>query len=467
MFDASTYAVRRRSLLQRMDSGVLLLLGNRESPVNYPGNPYPFRQDSAFAYYCGVDAPGYDAILDVEAGTTTLYGDAPSLDAVVWTGPQPTPEARAEAAHIEHVASSEDLAADLDAALRAGRRVHVLPPYRDTHRLRLQSLLGLTVDRLEAYVSRLFVDAVVAQRSIKSREEVAELETALNITATLHTDAMRAAAPGVTEQDLVGRLMGTAHAHGGRLSFPPICSVRGEVLHNHNYTNTLSEGDVLLLDAGATAPSLYAGDITRVTPVGGTFSDRQQAVYRAVLDAQETALDAIAPGVPFRDLHLLAARVLTDHLQTLGLMRGDAETSVEAGAHALFFPHGLGHMMGLDVHDMEGLGEDRVGYAPDQDRSDQFGLRALRLARPLQAGFVVTVEPGLYFIPDLIRRWKAEDRHAAFINYAAIDDFMNVGGVRIEDDVLVTDDGPQVLGPGIPKTPEAVEALAGVDAAVV
>lgn len=466
MFDPATYAERRRTLLRHLsdESGLLLFLGNRESPVNYPDNPYPFRQDSSFLYYWGVDAPTYDAVLDLDTGTATLYGDAASLDTIVWTGPQPTPEDHARAAGIERTASMAKIAEDVDEAIASGRRVHVLPPYRAAHRQRLHDLLGIAPHRTETYVSRAFVEAVIAQRSVKSDAEVAELETAMETTAALHTAVMRAAAADVSEQELVGRLTGIVRKRGGRLSFPPICSVRGEVLHNHTYNHTLSDGDLLLLDAGATSPSHYAGDITRVTPVGGSFDDRQLAVYEAVLAAQEAALAAVAPEVPFRDIHQLAARVLTEHLQDMGVMRGDVEASVEAGAHGLFFPHGLGHMMGLDVHDMESLGEDRVGYAPDQSRSEQFGLHALRLARPLQPGFVLTVEPGLYFIPELVRRWKADERHTTYIDYDAVEDFVGVGGVRIEDDVLVTDTGYRVLGPGIPKAPAAVAAVAGTEA---
>ena len=291
MFDPSTYAARRRALLDRLSgTGLLMFLGNRTSPINYPDNPYPFRQDSSFLYYWGVDASGYDAVLDLESGTATLYGDAPSLDTVVWTGPQPTPRDYAEEAGVAHTASQQALATDLEAALRADRSVHVLPPYRDTHRRRLHTLLGLDASHQDAYVSRAFVDAVIDQRSVKSEAEVAEVETALETTAALHTEVMRAAVPGTTEQELVGRLTGVVRQRGGRLSFPPICSVRGEVLHNHDYDNTLTDGDLLLLDAGATAPSHYAGDITRVIPVGGTFSGRQRAIYDAVLDAQEMAI---------------------------------------------------------------------------------------------------------------------------------------------------------------------------------
>lgn len=268
---------------------------------------------------------------------------------------------------------------------------------------------------------------------------------------------MTMATPGRSEREILGRLTGIAEAEGRGLSFPPTCSIRGEVLHNHEYDNVLSSNDLLLVDAGASASSYYAGDITRVTPVGGEFTSRQRAIYRAVLDAQTSAIDAIRPGVPFREIHLRAARVLTEHLVEIGLMNGPVDKAVDAGAHALFFPHGLGHLLGLDAHDMENLGEDRIGYTDEQTRSDQFGLHTLRLARPLKPGYVVTVEPGCYFIPELIRRWRSDQRHAAYINYETVAEFEEFGGIRIEDDILVTEEGQRVLGPEIPKSIDAVE----------
>lgn len=460
MFDAATYSSRRATLVDALPSGLCLFLGNEESPRNYPDNPYPFRQDSSFLYYFGLDAPGLDAVLDVDDGEAVLFGDDPGIDEIVWTGPQPSLAEQAERVDVSHARPRADLAETLQDAIQSGRQVHLLPPYRDTHRRRLQHLLGICADRVDDYVSAPFVRAVIDQRSTKSEAEVAELEQAVEVTNQMHAEAMRMATPGTTEQEIAGRLHGIAHAHGGQLSFPPICSIRGEVLHNHSYDNTLGDGDLLLVDAGATAPSHYAGDVTRVTPVGGSFSPRQRDVYTAVLDAQEQAIDAMEPGVPFKDVHLLSARVLTEHLKDIGLMQGSVDDAVAQGAHALFYSHGLGHMMGLDVHDMEGLGEDRVGYAEDQSRSDQFGLNALRLARPLEPGFVVTVEPGLYFIPLLIEQWRDEQKHTAFIDYDAVEDYLDFGGVRIEDDVLVTDDGTQILGSGLAKSIQEVEALA-------
>jgi Xaa-Pro aminopeptidase len=460
MFSPSTYARRRRRLIEalRPETGLVLLLGHEPSPMNFAANPYPFRQDSTFLYYLGLDVPGLDAVFDLEEGTTCLYGADPDLDEVIWMGDRPTVADHAEQAGVDASASRSALPADVSAARDADRPVHLLPPYRERHHRRLTTLLNVPRDRVEAFVSPPLLDQVVDQRSIKDEAEIEQIETAVSVSARMHTAAMRRAAPGVVERELAGTLAGMAEAQGRGLSFRPTCSVHGEVLHNHEYGNTLAADDLLLVDAGGTSPLHYAGDVTRVVPADGSFSSRQRAVYEAVLDAQTAAIEAIEPGVPFRQIHRHACTVLTEHLIDLGLMTGPADDAVAAGAHALFFPHGLGHMLGLDVHDMENLGEDRVGYAADQERSDQFGLHTLRLARPLEPGHVVTVEPGCYFIPALVRQWREEGRHEAFINYDAVVDHLGFGGIRIEDDVLVTESGARVLGPGIPKAPSAVEA---------
>lgn len=463
MFSPSTYARRRQTLMEaeRPSSGLVLLLGNRSSPMNAQANSYPFRQDSTFLYYTGLDRPSLDVVIDLDAGETCLYGTDPTLDDVIWMGDQPTLQDHARRANLSETAPSSALADDLSTATDEDRRVHFLPPYRERHYRRLADLLGLNRDDVDAAVSTPLVDAVVAQRSVKSDAEIEHIDQAVTTTARMHEAAFERAKPGTSERHLVGRMAGIAEADGQGLSFRPTCSVHGEVLHNHDYSHELAEGDLLLIDAGGTSPLHYAGDLTRVWPVGGRFTSRQRALYEAVLDAQEQAIEAMAPGVPFRDVHRRACIVLTTHLIDIGLMHGPAEAAVRAGAHALFFPHGLGHMLGLDVHDMEALGENRVGYAPNQTRSEQFGLHALRLARPLETGFVVTVEPGCYFIPALIQQWRADDRHADFIDYDAVQDAEDIGGIRIEDDVLVTSDDARVLGPGLPKQPDAVETHLG------
>jgi Xaa-Pro aminopeptidase len=460
MFPAATYVARRARLGSAVGSGLVLFLGHAEAPRNALANPYPFRQDSSFLYFFGLDHPGLAAVVDLDAGHELLFGDDPSTDDLIWSGPQPSMEQRAGAAGVARTAPRSALGAAVAEAVRLGRRIHFLPPYRAETCLELAQLAGVSAAQVPAMASQELVEAVVALRSIKAPEEVEEITRALETTRRMHLLAMRTARPGVHEQDVAGAVEGEAAAHGARLAFAVIFSVRGEVLHNHAHTNRLAAGQMAVHDSGAESPFGYAGDVTRTLPVGGRFDPVQRALYEAVLAAQAHAIEAIRPGVPYRDVHLLAARVLAEGLAGLGCLRGDLDEAVAAGAHALFFPHGLGHMLGLDVHDMESLGEDRVGYDANVRRSPQFGLRSLRLGRALEPGFVLTVEPGLYFIPGLIDLWKAGRRCAGFIDYEAVERLRHAGGIRIEDNVVVTATGCRVLGPPIPRAPAEVEALA-------
>jgi Xaa-Pro aminopeptidase len=465
-FDADTYAARRRRLAEKLESGLVLLLGNGRSAANYGGNPYPFRQDSTFLYFAGLDRPGVDLVIDADAGRATLFGEDPSLDNIVWDGPQPSIGEQAARAGIEETALPEALVAVVDEARKGARDVHMLPPYREAHRCRLGALLDVPPGATDERASERLIRAVVAQREAKTDAEVAEIETALRTTRQMHLLAMRETKPGAVEQEVAGRMEGIARAAGGETAFSSIFSTHGEIFHNSPSERRLEDGALALCDAGGTAPSHYAGDITRTTPVSGSFSEKQRAVYEIVLEAQEAAIEATQPGATFKDVHVLAARRLAAGLKEIGLMTGDPGEAVAEGAHALFFPHGLGHMLGLDAHDMEALGEDYVGYDDPTvedgvQRSYQFGLNALRLGRKLKPGFVLTVEPGCYFIPPLIEQWRSEGRHADFIDYDAVEGYEDFGGIRIEDDVLVTADGPQVLGEPIPKQPGEVEALAG------
>ncbi len=426
--------------------------------MNYAANIYPFRQDSSFLYFWNVDQPGLAAVIDVDAGTETLFGDDLTIADVVWSGPQPSMADRAADAAIGATAPRSALADTIAAATSAGRTVHFLAPYRGDHTVALAALRGIAPTEVKARRSKALHEAVAAQRLYKSAEEVAEIEQAVDVSREMYVAAMRAAAPGRKEHEIVAEIARVVLARGCAYSFPPICSVHGETLHNPFHRHTMQAGDWFVLDSGAETPHHYASDITRTIPVSGIFSAQQRAVYECVHRAQSSALAAIKPGVPYRDIHLGAAKSFVTDLTALGLMKGNADEAVAAGAHALFFPHGLGHMMGLDVHDMENLGEDIVGYGPGYERSTQFGLGYLRLARPLETGFVITVEPGLYFIPALMDQWRAEGRHADFYNWNEIDRFRDARGCRIEDDVLVTATGGRVLGPAIPKAIADVEA---------
>ena len=459
MFESNTYIERRHRLKKNLQSGILLFLGNDVSPMNYPENTYPFRQDSSFLYYWGIDLPGLAAIIDIDENREILFGPDPTLHDMVWTGPQPSLHHFCLKSGFEESAAPDQLASELKHALLKGREIHFLPQYRPENFIKVQTLLGIAPSFVNNFASKSFIKAIVAQRSIKSREEVEQIEAALEITAEMHELAMKMSRPGMAEQEVVGAMLGLAAASGIATSYPFIFSVDGQILHNPRHKNIMQNGDIIINDSGLDSPMHYASDITRTFPVAGKFSQKQREIYTVLLDAQLKAIEAVRPGVEYRDVHSLTCSQIAGGLNSLGLMKGDVDEAVSAGAHALFMPHGLGHMIGLDVHDMEDLGEDYVGYTDTIRRSRQFGTSHLRLARALEPGFVVTVEPGIYFIPALIDQWKTEGRFENFIDYKKIEQYRDFGGIRIEDDVLVLDDGRRVLGRPVAKTVEAVEAL--------
>jgi len=458
MFEPAVYRARRARLKTDVGSGLILLLGNDEVGMNYAANTYHYRQDSTFLYFFAIDLPGLAAVIDIDEGTETLFGDDLTVADIVWTGPQPTMADYCKPAGITAHAPAKDLEGALATAIRQGRRIHFLQPYRPEHTLKITNLLGLKPSIVASYRSEALHKAVAAQRVVKSAEEVAEIERAVNVSREMYLAAMAAAAPGKYEYEIAAEIARIAKARNCELSFPIICSVHGETLHNHYHGNQMAAGDVFVLDSGVETTNKYASDITRTIPVSGTFTSQQRQVYEMVLRSQVAAIDAIKPGVTYKSVHLLVAKSLAADLKAAGLMKGDVDEAVAAGAHALFFPHGLGHMLGLDVHDLENIGEAHAGYEPGLDRSRQFGLGYLRLARTLQPGFVLTVEPGLYFIPQLIDQWKAEQTNAAFIDFDEVEKFRNARGYRVEDDVLVTETGHRVLGQPIPKTVADVEA---------
>ena len=460
MFDSNLYIERRKALAVRVATGCVLLPGNDLLGMNYRANEYPFRQDGSFAYFTGLDVPGMCLWMDCDSGREMLFGPDPGMEHTIWSGPAPSLAELAEMAGIAGHGDMDRLVETCRSAVAGGRKVHYLPPYQGDGVLRLSRWLGAGPDEIEAGPSRALIDAVVALRSVKGAVEVEEMRRAAALSAEMYADLMACCRPGVKEVELYGRMQGLILSRGSREAFPMILSRRGEVLHNHTRDQILADGDLLLVDSGVCSPLGYASDVTRTLPVGGRFTSRQRDVYEIVLRAQAVGTACIAPGVPFLDCHLAAARIVAEGLSALGLMRGDPAVAVAAGAHALFYPHGLGHMIGLDVHDMESLGEDAVGYDDEFRRSGQFGLSGLRLARRLQSGFTLTVEPGIYFIPALIDQWRGQRRHEEFINYGALDAYRDFGGIRIEDDVLVTEDGAEILSAAIPKTvPDVCERM--------
>jgi Xaa-Pro aminopeptidase len=457
MFAKEVYWQRRKMLRAMVGEGLILFAGNEESSMNYSANTYHFRQDSSFLYFFGINKPGFYGVCDVDNDEDILYGNDFDIDDIIWMGEQPAVSNLAAGVGIEASASLNDLGDFLKKALKSGRKIHLLPPYRGDHFLALAQQMGVDYEGVKIMVSQELIAAVVKLRSVKDQHELREIEKAVDVAAIMHTTAMKMAYPGNFERELAGAIEGIALSHGGPVSFPVILSMDGQTLHNHYHGNELSEGRMVVCDAGAETAMCYASDITRTFPVGGKFSSRQKDIYNIVLKANNETIKASIPGRSYKEVHLMAARIIAGGLKELGLMKGDLDEAVAAGAHALFFPHGLGHMLGLDVHDMEGLGENHVGYNESLKRSDQFGLAYLRLGRELEPGFVITNEPGCYFIPALIDQWKGENKHKQFINYDEVEKYRDFGGVRIEDDVLITDTGSKVMGTPIPKTVEEVE----------
>ena len=461
MFTKDVYIKRRELLRKEVGSGLILISGNDEAPMNYPANPYPYRQDSYFLYFFGLDKPGFMGVLDVDEGKDYIFGEDFTIDDIIWMGPQPKVQELAALVGVEHTGTLGQLQDKMDGAVNGGKRVHFLPPYRAENLLKLSRLTGVSHRRVKDFASVDLIKAVVAQRALKSDDEVKEIEKALDISYLMVDAVLKNIKPGLYERELVGKMEGVVGDFGSFRSFPIILSIHGETLHNHYHGNQMKDGDLLVADSGAESPLYYASDITRTFPVSGTFSPKQKAIYEVVLKSQLTAIEESKPGVLNRAVHLKTAEVIAEGLMAEGLMKGDPKAAVEAGAHALFFPHGLGHMMGLDVHDMEDLGENYVGYDEQTKRADQFGLAYLRMGRELKTGYVLTVEPGVYFIPALIDQWKAEGKHSEFINYDKVEEYKDFGGIRIEDDILITGDGCRVLGKPIPKTVDEIESAIG------
>ena len=457
MFETSVYKNRRARLKEKVNSGLVLILGNGEAPANYTDNTYKFRQDSSFLYFFGLNQPGFAGVIDIDSGDEYIFGNDVDMDDIIWMGPQPSVKDMAARVGVSKTAPFARLADCMKTAISQGRRIHFLPPYRFRNMLLLEELLGIRPALVKNYASLELIKAVVDLRSVKEPCEIEEITKACNIGYEMHTAAMRNCKPGVKEQYIAGLIEGIAASYGSMVSFPVILSQNGETLHNHDHSQILQEGRMMLTDAGAEEVSHYCSDFTRTVPVGGKFLSRQKEVYNIVLAANNKAIEIAKPGVTYQYVHLEVCKVLAQGLKDLGLMKGDVNEAVAAGAHALFMPHGLGHMMGLDVHDMEDLGQIYVGYDDETRPIDQFGTSSLRMGRRLQEGFVITDEPGCYFIPALIDQWRAQGMHKEFLNYDKIETFKDFGGIRLEDDILIIPGGSRFLGDK--RTPITVEEV--------
>ena len=460
MFSKQTYMSRRNELKRLVGSGVIILFGNNESPCNYPSNAYsPFRQDSSFLYYFGLAQPGLVGVIDVDNDSELLFGDDIDIEDIVWYGSVDSVSQMAASVGVAQTAPMSALSQLCSQTRAAGRTLHFLPPYRHDTMLTITDLLGIHHSRQRDEASLTLIRAVVKMRSSKTAEEVAELEKAAAIGYQMHTTAMRLARPGVTEKYVGGQVDGIARSLGAQVSFATIFSQHGEIMHGNPSMALLEEGRLALCDAGAETMSHYCSDNTRTFPVSGRFTERQLDIYRIVEECHDYVLTVARPGVCYRDVHFGVCRLMTERLKELGLMRGNTDDAVSAGAHAMFLPHGLGHMMGMDVHDMEGLGQIYVGFDDEvRPNLEQFGTNALRMGRRLEEGFVVTDEPGIYFIPALIDDWKASGHCKDFLNFDLLETYKDFGGIRIEDDVLITADGCRFIGEKrIPYHPADVE----------
>ena len=463
LFDEQVYIDRRNILKQNIgNDGLILLLGNEDSSMNYKDNCYPFRQDSSFLYYFGLDVQSLTAIIDIDTGEEVIFGDELTIDDIVWTGTLPTVKEMAALVGVNQTCPYLQVVRYIHKAIVAGRKVHILPPYRPENKIKLANWFNVSLEDVTDHVSVKLIKAVIAQRVIKTPLEIEQMENAVSISVDMELAVIKHTRPGIKEYELVAKAQEAAIAANARLGYPAIITTHGQTLHTHYYGNTLEEGRMVLSDIGAENAMHYGGDLTRTFPVGRSFTSRQRELYEVVLNSMDHAIGMLKPGVRYKDIHLAACQKLVEGLTQVNLMKGNAAEAVAAGAHTMFFQCGLGHMLGMDTHDMEDLGEPYVGYTDTLKKETSiFGLKSLRLGRELEKGFVLTVEPGIYIIPELIDRWAAEKKYAGFINYDVLNTYRDFGGIRIEDNFLITENGSHLLGKYLPKTLKEVEGLKG------
>ena len=458
MFHKNTYIERRKKLKETVGRGLILLFGNEESPMNYTDNTYHFRQDSTFLYYFGIQRPGLVALIDIEKDVEIIFGDEYTIEDSVWMGPQPTIADQAESCGVTIVQTANKLATTINEGKNIGQTIHFLPLYRAENKIKLQEIIGIAPADVATKFSIDLVKAVISQREFKTAEEIVEISKAVDVTVDMHVAGMKFAKPGMTEAQITAEVHKVALAAGGNISFPIIATIDGQTLHNHYHGNTVKEGDLFLLDAGYEDQMCYAGDLSSTIPISQKFTTEQKEIYQLTLDAHQASIDALGLGIPYKNAHIAACTSIFDGLKSMGFTKGNTSEAINEGAHALFFPCGTGHMMGLDIHDMEDLGESWVGY-DGQPKSTQFGLKSLRFAKPLQVGHVFTIEPGIYFIPELIDLWNSQNKFKDFINWDKVDAYRDFGGIRNEENFVMTESGAQLLGKPKPKTIDEIEGI--------
>lgn len=466
MFSKDVYARRRQTLVAKMaDSaaegkrGIALFIGNTEAPAQYKDNCYKFRQDSTWLYFFGIDQPLYAAIIDLDNGNETIFANDVEIGDIIWMGPQPSVASVAASVGVEKSAPYTDLNAAVAKVIAEGRPVHFVKPSRYYNTMKIASMLGCGTDEVAGRFSLALTKAIISMRLVKEDCEIEAIDDACNLGYEMHTVARNSIVPGIIEQEIVGKMDGVTLSKGWGVSFPTILTQHGETLHNHLHDKIIEPGKLMVIDAGAESNVHYASDFTRTYPTSGKFTAKQREIYQIVCDCNEFAFSMTRPGISYREVHLKTMHLMLEELRALDIVRGDVQDMVEAGIAGLFMPHGLGHNMGLDVHDMEDYGENYVGYDDDQSRSPQLGLGSLRMARKLVPGNVITDEPGIYFIPALIEKWKSEKTDQGFVNYSKLESYYDFGGIRLEDDVLVTADGARRLGKErLPISPDDVEA---------
>ena len=463
MFDKSIYIRRRKTLVEKLTAsdtkGIVLFIGNAESPAQYADNCYKFRQNSSWLYYFGIDEPLFAAVIDLETGTETIFADDVEIGDIIWMGPQPSVRSKAEKVGVENTAPYKNLDTVVSDAVSKGRDVHFVRQPRYYNKIKISSLLGCRPEEVDSKASEVLTKAIISMRLIKEQCEIDLIDDACNLGYEMHTAARNAITTGIVEQEIVGKMEAVTLGKGWGVSFPTILTQHGETLHNHLHDKVVEPGKLMVIDAGAENNSHYASDFTRTLPTSGKFTRKQRDIYQIVCDCNELAYSLVRPGITYREVHIMTMALMLEELRALDIVRGNISNMVEAGVAGLFMPHGLGHNMGLDVHDMEDLGENLVGYDEGQTRSTQLGLGSLRMARRLVPGHVITDEPGIYFIPALIDKWKAEKTDHGYVNYHRLESYLDFGGIRLEDDILVTEDGARRLGDHrLPILPDDVEA---------